>query len=215
MGTNMGRNMGSMNKILAERDVDRFERDAESQWRTDGRAVPLTNVTNDVLRERLIDTLADVEPMRKLVKEINENASEAVADLRLELQSTINDPALRGADESEVSEVNKAFVRCVEAEPRDLPVRFVELLTDVIAYYRQREPAEKTDDAAATIVAPALPPRTKRLRTGATTIPLPFLFSHSEGKNVAVNDMMPSALVPVKSAAGEKKKRAKAEKKAA
>lgn len=204
--------MSSMEKIEAERTVDRLERDAETLWQIDGRAHPLTNMTNDTLRDALIDTLADVAPMRKLVGILNENASEAVDDLREAMLSTILDPALRGADESELSEVNKSFERCNTAHPSDLPGRLVELLSDVVAYYRQREPAAVSGEAPAILQASltTLPTRTKRQRTGSTTAWLPFLFDHVAGENVAVNDPLPSSLGPVVTDGREKKKRTKA-----
>ena len=205
--------MSSMERIEAERTVDRLERDAETQWRIDVRQFGLTNVTNDTLRDALIDALASVDPMRKLVKSVKEGAEETLDGMRDSdrVAALIREAQDAGVDGEEVTNARDVVA---SAKPADLAGNMLELLEAAIRFYSSRVARPRDEELPAILHVP-LPPRTKRQRTGSTTAWLPFLFDHVAGANVAVNDPLPSPLAPVKSAAGEKKKRTKAEKKAA
>lgn len=199
--------MSSMQRIEAERTVDRLEHDAETQWRIDGQRRALGNVTNDVLRDALMDCLADVLPMKKLVDAVNEGATETLdgmrdSDLVKKLRTAAEDAGVDGEEVINAHDVVKA------ARPEKLAGNMLELLEAAVRFYSSRSTAVAGEAPA--ILQTPLPPRTKRLRTGATTIPLAFLFSHEDGVNVAVNDMMPSTLAPVieKKKPGRQKKAA-------
>lgn len=202
--------MASMEQIEASRTVDRLEHDAETQWRTDGSDGSLDTVTIDVLRDKLIDSLADVEPMRKLVKLVNEGATDTLDGMRYS-----DRVAALIREAKDAGEGGEEIINCYDvvkmARPEQLAGHLLELLEAAVRFYSSRAPAAASDDLPAILHVP-LPPRTKRIRTGATTVMLPFLFSHLEGVNVAVNDPLPSPLAPVVT---EKKKRKPSPKKAA